>query len=258
MFQLPRDTRASKQGSELPRPISKGKLDFSSSLIIPCADLCENLMIWQGDGCQMGKSALRRPGTHLKYLSSRIVHGQLYSMSMRSNAVAIEHRSWSVQLVSRKLLGGVFLHLKPSYLVISLLLSRMMLGSATPATSGLGSSSSLSYLARLNVDTLPLGALAWPSDRNNGTQSRLYRLTPRSLTFEGLFPPSWGLLCLRMCLLGFLNQSSWSLGQFSPYQHMCWVLIRSKFEVFWPVLKKLNQAKYPPFLETRRSLAGIV
>ena len=57
MFQLPRDTRALKQGSELPRPIPKGKLGFSSSLILPRADLCENRKIWQSDGCQMGKSA---------------------------------------------------------------------------------------------------------------------------------------------------------------------------------------------------------
>ena len=57
MFQLPRGTRAFKQGLELPRPISKGKLDFSSSLILARADLCENWKIWQGNGCQMGKSA---------------------------------------------------------------------------------------------------------------------------------------------------------------------------------------------------------
>jgi len=38
---------------------------------------------------QMGKSALRRPGIHLKSLSSRIVRGQLCSMIMCSNAVAI-------------------------------------------------------------------------------------------------------------------------------------------------------------------------
>ena len=210
MFQLPRDIRAFKQGCELPRLISKGNLDFSLSLNNPRADLCEKVMIWQGDGCQMGKSALRRPGTHLKSLSSRIVRGQLCSMIMCSNAATIEHRIWSVHLVSSQNIArwGVF----ASQAIIS---SDITLAQQndTPATSGLGSSSSLSYLAWLDVDTLPLGALAWPSDRNIGIQSRLHRLTPRSITFEGLFSPSWGLLCLRMCLLGFLNQSSWSLGQ---------------------------------------------
>jgi len=36
----------------------------------------------------------------------------------------------------------------------------------------------------------------------------------RAITFEGLFPQSWGLLCLKMYPLGILDQSPWSLGQF--------------------------------------------
>jgi len=68
MFQLPRGTRALKQGLELPRPISKGKLGFSSSFILARAGLCEQSIIWQGDGCQMGKSASEASRRTLKAL----------------------------------------------------------------------------------------------------------------------------------------------------------------------------------------------
>ena len=76
-IQLSRGTWAFKQGHELSRPISRSNLGFSSSIIIPPADLCEKLVIWQSDCCQVDKSALRRPGTHLKSLCSRIIRGQL-------------------------------------------------------------------------------------------------------------------------------------------------------------------------------------
>ena len=63
------------------------------------------------------------------------------------------------------------------------------------------------------------------------------RTRTRTIAFEGLFPPSWGLLCLRICLLGFLNQSSRLLGQFSPYSSKIEI---PKFGTFWPVLKRCH------------------
>jgi len=87
--------------------------------------------------------------------------------------------------------GGVHLPLKPSFSDITLAQQH-----DAPARSGLVSSFSLSYFIRLNVDTLPLSALAWPSNNSIGIQSRFYRLTPRSLTLRGcsirLFDPRAG------------------------------------------------------------------